>query len=204
MSNDPLNLALIDMDKFLDHGNGVFRQRQIRMHAPHATMSVRIHGNILLASDDAAVVTTIAAEIYPLLWTNTREQIDVALQMSGGVNDEGATIAEEVNCVWNSADWLPLMGGLLAFRAREVLGLRVWGWWELGASVQRQWLLLTVSVSTTTQTTWEQFYSPSRTFQEGSEVPHASLCEVCRFQERTSNLDSLMACQYGPSAYGSR
>lgn len=131
MRNDPLDHAPIGTNKLLDHGNGVPRQRQIRMHTSHTAMSIRIERNVLLSSDNSAVVAAVATEIDPLLWTDAGEQIDVALQMSGSVYDIGATIAEEINGMLNGADRLPLMGRLLVLSACKILGLRVWSWWKL-------------------------------------------------------------------------
>jgi hypothetical protein len=121
VSNDPLNLAFVRLDEFLNHGNSISGQRQIRMHTPHPAMTVRVLSDALLSSYDPAIVTTVTAKVNPFVWTRSHQQIDVSLKMARRINHIYAPIVKEVDSMLDRANWLPLVRRLLRLSTCKIL-----------------------------------------------------------------------------------
>lgn len=66
------------------------------MHAAGAAPTVVVLGDAPFPTKDPRVVAAVAAKVHVPVLGDTREQIDVAVQVPGRVNDQEAAVAEEV------------------------------------------------------------------------------------------------------------
>lgn len=91
----------------------------INMNTAHHALVIRPLANFLLAGQKPPVVTRVAAQVDAMCG-GAREEIDVPLEVAGGVHDEEGGVGEEVEGVGEGAMGEP--GGV------EREGSRYWCW----------------------------------------------------------------------------
>ena len=128
MRDNPLHLVfasrVINPNHFPDAFNCLFRLFQLGMRTLEFSRPIIIMPYPLLARDNSAVVTAIAAQIHPFARCDAQKRVDVAVDMARRVDDVQTSIMEEVDCAREWREGLPGMP-LCLCRCGHVFPIRI-------------------------------------------------------------------------------
>ena len=77
------------------------------MHAARPPFPIRVLCDIFFTSNDAWVVAAVAAEVEPAVSREPAEQVDMARQVAGCVDDVEGAVGEEVERVREGGERRP-------------------------------------------------------------------------------------------------